>query len=186
MTEALPLDVRRARDESPERVRPRTRLRGPASPRPSLRGIALRESRDDYDARVLAAVAATEPELVLLLGWMHVLPPAFIARFPQLLNVHPALLPFDPSLDAVTFPTARRCRRSADPTPSTMPWPRAAAGSGRGVHRVGVAVDRGQVIARAPLALVPGEERPALEGRLHALEHRVLEAALRRWAAEQP
>jgi phosphoribosylglycinamide formyltransferase-1 len=144
------------------------------------------ESRDDYDARVLAAVAASEPELVLLLGWMHVLPPAFIARFPQLLNVHPALLPLDPSLDAVTFPdgTSLPAFRGPHAVDDAL-----AAGSrwiGASVHRVGVAVDRGQVIARAPLALVPGEERAALDARLHALEHRVLEAALRRWAAEQP
>jgi GNAT superfamily N-acetyltransferase len=55
------------------------------------------ETRAAYDARVIEAVAACEPDLVLLLGWMHLLPAAFLERFPETLNVHPAFLPFDPT-----------------------------------------------------------------------------------------
>ena len=62
------------------------------------------EARAAYDARVLDAVAATGPEVVLLLGWMHVLSAAFVARFPQLLNIHPAFLPLDPAAETVTMP----------------------------------------------------------------------------------
>ncbi len=143
------------------------------------------ESRDDYDARVLDAVARTNPELVLLLGWMHVLPAPFVARFPQTLNLHPAFLPLDPQADAVTMPDghlqpAFRGARAVDEA--------LAAGArwiGATVHRLGVAVDRGEVLARAPLALRPGESREALDARLHALEHRVLATAIRRWSWEQ-
>lgn len=143
------------------------------------------ESREAYDARVLEAVAATEPQLVLLLGWMHVLPAPFIARFPQTLNLHPAFLPLDPTRDTVTMPDgseipAFRGGRALDDA--------LAAGSGwagASVHRVGVAVDRGEVLARAPLFLVPAEERAVLDQRLHALERSVVAIALRRWAWEQ-
>jgi len=144
------------------------------------------ETREAYDDRLLREVAATEPELVLLLGWMHVLSASFVARFPQMLNIHPALLPLDPASDSVTAPdfTALPVFRGARALDEAL-----AAGSawaGASVHRVGVAVDRGGILARAPLALVPGEPRAELDARLHALEHRVLVAALRRWTWERP
>jgi phosphoribosylglycinamide formyltransferase-1 len=143
------------------------------------------ESREAYDARVLEAVAATDPELVLLLGWMHVLPAPFVARFPQTLNLHPAFLPLDAGLDTVTMPdgSAIPAYRGAHAVDAAL-----AAGSGwigATVHRLAVAVDRGAVLARAPLAVRPDETRDALEARLHELEHRVLAGAIRRWSWEQ-
>ncbi|GAC1307747.1 MAG: hypothetical protein NVSMB19_20640 [Vulcanimicrobiaceae bacterium] len=144
-----------------------------------------REAREVYDERLLAAVAATEPELVLLLGWMHVLPAPFVARFPEMLNVHPAFLPLDPAADAVTMPDGtsipayRGAHAFADALAAASPW------AGATVHRVSVAVDRGAVYARAPLALDAALERPVLEERLHALEHRAVADAVRRWSWEQ-
>ncbi len=143
------------------------------------------ESREAYDARVLAAVAAYAPELVLLLGWMHVLPATFVARFPESLNVHPAFLPLDPAADAVTMPdfTSLPAFRGARAFDDAL-----AAGSrwaGASVHRVGVAVDRGVVFARAPLAIAPGEPRAELDERLHALERRVVRSAIARWSWER-
>jgi hypothetical protein len=41
------------------------------------------ESRAAFDARVIAAVERYAPDVVLLLGWMHLLPAAFLARFPE-------------------------------------------------------------------------------------------------------
>jgi len=144
-----------------------------------------RESREAYDERVLAAVAATEPDLVLLLGWMHVLSAPFVARFPEVLNVHPAFLPLDPTAERVTMPdgTALPAYRGAhafdDALAAGSPW------AGASVHRLSVAIDRGAVFARAPLALEPGRSRAALEERLHALEHRIVADAIRRWGWEQ-
>ena len=63
-----------------------------------------RESRAQYDRALHEAVARLEPELVLLLGWMHLLDPAFVDAFPNMLNVHPAFLPLDPASDSVTLP----------------------------------------------------------------------------------
>jgi phosphoribosylglycinamide formyltransferase-1 len=143
------------------------------------------ESREAYDARILAAVAQSDPELVLLLGWMHVLPAAFVERFPELLNLHPAFLPLDPARDAVMMPdgTVLPVLRGARAVDEAL---EAGAGwIGASVHRVDVAVDRGEVLARAPLRVVPGEPRDALLERLHALEHRVLPAAILRWSCEQ-
>ncbi len=144
------------------------------------------EGRAAYDARVAAAVAATEPDLVLLLGWMHVLPAEFVARFPEILNLHPAYLPLDPEADAVDFPDGSRsavfrgARALDDALAAGCAW------AGASVHRAGAAVDRGEVLARAPLRLEAGEDRAALERRLHALEREVLAEAIGRWARERP
>jgi phosphoribosylglycinamide formyltransferase-1 len=143
------------------------------------------ETREAFDARVLAAVAGFQPELVLLLGWMHVLPATFVARFPEMLNLHPAFLPLDPAADTVTLPdfTSLPAFRGARAFDDAL-----AAGSrwaGASVHRVGFAVDRGIVMARAPLALDPAESRGALDERLHALERSVVRTAIRRWSWER-
>ncbi len=144
-----------------------------------------RESRDDYDARVLAALAGTEPELALLLGWMHLLSAPVVARFPEMLNLHPAFLPLDSQADRVTMPdgSAIPAYRGAHAFDDALAA--GSAWSGATVHRVSVAVDRGAVYARAPLALESRLSRPELNERLHALERRTVASAVRRWSWEQ-
>jgi phosphoribosylglycinamide formyltransferase-1 len=144
------------------------------------------ESRAAYDLRVLDAVARTQPDVVLLLGWMHVLPASFVARFPEALNLHPAFLPLDPALDAVTMPDGvslpayRGAHAFDDALAAGQSW------AGATVHRVGAAVDRGEVYARAPLRVAAPVERSALDMRLHSLERDVVATAIRHWAYRQP
>jgi phosphoribosylglycinamide formyltransferase-1 len=143
-------------------------------------------SRADYDARLLEIVTAERPDLVLLLGWMHVLPAAFVERFRQSINIHPAFLPVDPALDCVTMPDGtqlpafRGARAFDDALRAELGW------SGVSVHRLSIDVDRGSILARAPLALSATQSDEEARAMLHALEHRVLVAAIRRWVFEQP
>lgn len=144
------------------------------------------ESRATFDARIAELVARTEPELVLLLGWMHLLPAAFLARFPEVVNLHPAFLPLDPRADVATAPdgTSLPAYRGAHAVDDAI-----AAGSrwiGATVHRVELAVDRGAVLARRPLAIEPGEPRAEIDRRLHELERRTTEVALVRRLREVP
>ena len=141
------------------------------------------ELREAYDARVLAAVRESGAELVLLLGWMHVLPAAFVERFAGVVNIHPAFLPEDPAADRVVVPAGpeipafRGAHALRDAIEAGVGW------AGATCHLVTPAVDRGPVLAREPMALRPGEvEGEALE-RLHAVEHRVLLKGLTRWCA---
>jgi phosphoribosylglycinamide formyltransferase-1 len=144
------------------------------------------EAREAYDERVLAAVAESEPELVLLLGWMHVLPERFVASFPELLNIHPAFLPLDAARDSVALPdgTVQPAFRGAHAVEDALAG--GARWIGASVHRVGLAVDRGEVLARAPLRIEAAESRESVFERLHGLEHRVLPAAILRWCWERP
>lgn len=131
------------------------------------------EDRARFDARVLDAVGAADPDIVLLLGWMHLLPPTFVAAFPRLYNIHPAYLPLRPEEDEVILPDGSRqpafrgARAVEDALTGGARW------IGASVHRVTEAVDRGPIVARAPLPLLK-EDRATLDARLHALEHRVL------------
>ncbi len=144
-----------------------------------------RESRADYDTRLIGAIEALRVELVLLLGWMHLLNRAFVERFPETLNLHPAFLPFDPcsdtviAPDGVEIPAFRGAHAVRDALRAGSPW------VGASVHRITVEVDRGPVLVRAPLRVHRGEEEAAVMERLHPLEHRVVLDAVRRWAYER-
>lgn len=143
------------------------------------------ESRAAFDARVIAAVAATEPELVLLLGWMHLLPPTFIERFPEILNVHPAFLPHDPRADDVVLPdgSAMPAFRGAHALRDALAA--GAAWTGASVHRVTNEVDRGAVLVRTPLRLADIAPGVTAGDALRPVEHAAVSAAVRRWCFEQ-
>ncbi len=143
------------------------------------------ETRAAFDARVIDAVAAQSPDLVLLLGWMHLLPAAFLDRFPDTLNVHPAFLPFDPAHDDVVMPDGSRIPafRGAHSPEDTI-----AAGvawSGASVHRVTAATDRGDILVRTPLPLAPGTSLDDLRTAVRPLEHAAVVTAIRRWSFER-
>ena len=140
------------------------------------------EARATYDARVIAAVARYEPDLILLLGWMHLLPAAFLERFPETLNVHPAFLPFDPSADDVVMPDgtsipAFRGSRSPEATIAA-----GVAWGGASVHKVTAATDRGEILVRTPLVLEPGTTLAQFRDRVRPLEHAAVAKAVRRWS----
>lgn len=143
------------------------------------------ETRSAYDARVGEAVAATEPELILLLGWMHLLPPAFIERFGEIVNVHPAFLPFDPNADEVVLPDGsvmpafRGAHAIRDALAARAVW------VGASVHRVTAQTDRGAIVVRTPLRLDGLRAENALVEKLRPVEHAAVASAIRRWCFEQ-
>ena len=139
------------------------------------------ETRDVYDARVTAAVACYEPDLILLLGWMHLVSNAFLERFPETINVHPAFLPFDPAADDVVMPdgTAIPAFRGARAPEATI-----AAGvrwGGASVHYVTPAVDRGSILVRTPFELPAGTTLDEFRDRIRPIEHAAVSKAIRRW-----
>jgi phosphoribosylglycinamide formyltransferase-1 len=143
------------------------------------------QSRADYDAALLGAVERFAPELILLLGWMHLLAPDFVEKFSDILNIHPAFLPLDPSHDDVAMPDGVRIPafRGAyavrDALDARSPW------VGASLHRITNDTDRGPILTRKPLAVEAGEDDETLMERLHPLEHDVVERGIRRWLLER-
>ena len=143
------------------------------------------QTRAAYDAHLVRAVAALEPELILLLGWMHLLDRAFIEAFPNLINVHPAFLPLDGSRaevempDGSVIPAFRGAHAIADALAAKSPW------TGVSVHGVTLEADRGPILVRKPLRVEAGDDEASLLARLHGLEHQLVIAGVRRWLFER-
>ncbi len=120
-------------------------------------------TRADYDAKVADALAQHAIELVCLAGYMRLVTPVFLSRFPgRVLNVHPALLPSFPGLHA--------------------PRQALAAGvalSGCTVHFVDEGTDTGPIIAQASVPVLPGDDEATLTARIQREEHRLFPAVVK-------
>jgi len=122
--------------------------------------------RVQYDADLAGLAASYTPDLIVLAGWMHVLSPAFLDRFPgRVLNLHPAL----PGQFAGTHAIQRAYdafqRGEIDRT-------------GVMVHWVVPEVDAGPVVVSAEAPIYPTDSLDDLEARIHSLEHRLLVEAI--------
>ena len=101
-------------------------------------------------------------ELLVLAGYMQLLSAAFIARFAgRVINVHPALLPSFPGLDAVGQALEHGVRIT-----------------GVTGHFVDEGVDSGPIILQRPVPVPPDRDREALEAAIHATEHALLPTAI--------
>jgi phosphoribosylglycinamide formyltransferase 1 len=106
-------------------------------------------------------------DLVVLAGYMHLLTPDFLDRFPdRVVNVHPSLLPRFPGAHAID-----------DALAADVPI------TGVTVHYVDEGLDSGRVIRQEP---VPVEPRNTLVERIHAVEHRLLPEVVRELCAAAP
>ncbi len=144
-----------------------------------------KETREAYDARLRGAAGLLRPDLILLLGWMHLLSDSFVCAFPELLNLHPAFLPLDPTRNEVVMPDGtetpafRGPRAIADARAASSSW------VGATLHRVTSATDRGPVLARKPLRVEPEESEAHLMTRVHEIERGVVRAGVLRWLYER-
>jgi phosphoribosylglycinamide formyltransferase 1 len=143
------------------------------------------ETRAQYDERLLEVVRFVAPDLVLLLGWMHLLSDAFVAAFPEMLNLHPAFLPLDPSCNDVGLPDGTRIPAFRGPHAVHDALAAGSRWAGATVHRVTPATDRGPVLARKPLRVQPKEDEAHLMERIHAAERDLVKSAIVRWLFER-
>src|SRR5258705_12885292 len=96
--------------------------------------------------------------LVVLAGYMHLLTPAFLERFPSaVVNIHPSLLPAFPGAHAVEEQLAA-----------------GVSESGATGHIVDEGVDSGQGLAQERVAVLPGDTAETRHQRIKEIEHRLL------------
>jgi len=115
-------------------------------------------NRDERDAAMAEWLRAQGVRLVVLAGYMHLLTPAFLDRFPSaVVNVHPSLLPEFPGAHAVEEQLAA-----------------GVSESGATVHFVDEGIDSGPVLAQERIAVLPGDTPESLHARIQAIEHRLL------------
>jgi phosphoribosylglycinamide formyltransferase-1 len=125
-----------------------------------------REEYADRDARDAAMgdwIESRGADLVVLAGYMQLLGDAFVARFRgRVVNVHPALLPDFPGLDAIGQALAAGVERT-----------------GVTVHFVDEGVDTGPAIVQREVPVPADRDRAVLEAAIHAVEHELYPEAIR-------
>ncbi|MFZ5850505.1 MAG: phosphoribosylglycinamide formyltransferase [Actinomycetota bacterium] len=110
--------------------------------------------RATWDHELTEVVAAVDPDLVVSAGFLRILGPEFLGRFPhRVVNTHPALLPAFPGTHAVRDALAY-----------------GAQVTGCTVHVVDVGVDTGPVVAQAVVPVLPGDTEEGLHERIKGVE----------------
>jgi len=141
----------------------------PGLERARERGLAARAvdrrrfaTRSAHEAEILRWLEEARPDLVCLAGYMRVLSPDFVARFRgRILNIHPALLPKFPGVNA-----QRRALEAGETV------------AGCTVHFVDEGTDTGPVILQRTVPVLPGDTEESLSERILAEEHRAYPEAI--------
>lgn len=125
-------------------------------------------SRREHEERVVEALADAAVEWVCLAGYMRLLSPEFVARYPQrILNIHPSLLPAFPGLH-----------------PQRQALEHGVRVSGCTVHLVDDGLDDGPIVVQRAVPVEDADDEAALAARILTEEHVAYPQALRRLLTE--
>lgn len=120
-------------------------------------------SREDFDREVVGALEAAKVDFVCLAGFMRLLSDYFVSRFPmRILNIHPALLPSFPGLDAQK---------------QALEW--GVKVSGCTVHFVDEKLDHGPIIVQKQVPVLETDTVDILSARILVQEHQAYPEALK-------
>jgi phosphoribosylglycinamide formyltransferase 1 len=124
-------------------------------------------SKADYENEICALLDREGIDLICLAGYMRLIGPVLLGKYPgRILNIHPALLPSFPGLDA----QAQALRHGVKV-------------SGCTVHFVDAGTDTGPIIAQAPVPVRPGDDEETLKRRILRQEHRLYPRVISRFFA---
>jgi phosphoribosylglycinamide formyltransferase-1 len=114
--------------------------------------------RKAWDAAIAEATAAHQPDLVVSAGFMKILGPEYLSRFPaRVINTHPALLPAFPGAHAVPEALAYGVRVT-----------------GCTVHLVDAGTDTGPILAQQAVAVLEDDDEASLHERIKVIERQLL------------
>jgi phosphoribosylglycinamide formyltransferase-1 len=113
------------------------------------------KAREEHDREVVAALQHHRVDLVCLAGYMRLLSPSFVQRFPhRILNIHPSLLPAFPGLEAQEQAFAYGVKVS-----------------GCTVHFVDEELDHGAIIVQKAIQVLDEDDEHTLASRILEQEH---------------
>ena len=123
-------------------------------------------SKDAHEDAILEALAALNPDIICLAGYMRLLSGKFIAPYEgRILNIHPSLLPL--------FPGLHTHQRALDAGMKL---------AGCTVHLVTEGMDEGPILAQAAVPIVDGDTEDSLAARVLKAEHKIYALALTKFA----
>ncbi len=124
-------------------------------------------SRSDFDAALIERIDASQPDIVILAGFMRILTADFVNHYEnRLVNIHPSLLP--------KYPGTNTHQRAID---AKDQW------HGASIHFVVPEVDAGPIILQGRLPINSGDTSESLQQRIHKIEHKLYPLALK-WFAQ--
>jgi phosphoribosylglycinamide formyltransferase-1 len=129
--------------------------------------VSKGRKRAEHDADVIACLREHRVDLVCLAGYMRLLSREFVAAFPQrILNIHPALLPAFPGLEA-----------------QTQAFDYGVKLAGCTVHFVDEDLDHGVIVTQRAVAVQETDDAHALAERILVEEHIAYSEAIARVAS---
>jgi len=124
------------------------------------------ESREDFDQALVEELKDSNPDLIVLAGFMRILTSVMIEAFKnKIINIHPSLLPKYPGLD-----THNSVIKNGD------------LKHGITIHFVNEVLDGGQIIAQGEISVNANETPEELKTRIHAIEHVMLPIVVSKFA----
>src|ERR1700740_316281 len=119
--------------------------------------------REAYDRQVAAVLEECQVDLVCLAGYMRLLSPFFVAKFPnRILNIHPSLLP--------SFPGLESQKQALD---------YGVKFAGCTVHFVDENLDAGPIVLQAVVPIEDVDTEDTLSARILKEEHRIYSEAVK-------
>lgn len=125
--------------------------------------LEMGADRAEWNKRLVAAVEAAQPDVVVSAGFMKILGADFLARFEgRTINTHPALLP--------SFKGAHGVRDALEYGVKV---------TGSTVHFVDAGVDTGRIIAQEPVLVRQDDDEASLHERIKVVERQLIVKVLR-------
>ena len=126
-------------------------------------------SKEEWAETLLANVMHHQPDLVVLAGFMKILPANFVSALKgKLINIHPSLLPEFKGAHAVRDALAA-----------------GATKTGVTIHYVDEGVDTGEIIVQSEVMIEQGDTEHSLHERIKKVEHELLASTIEQIAYKQ-
>jgi len=120
-------------------------------------------NREEWAAELLSNIQGFEPDLIVLAGFMRILPASFVSAVaPRMINTHPSLLPLYPGAHAVHDAMVAGAKQT-----------------GVTIHIVDEGVDTGPHLAQAKVDISPEDSEESLHERIKTVERELLVQVVR-------
>ncbi|MBE6414642.1 MAG: phosphoribosylglycinamide formyltransferase [Verrucomicrobiaceae bacterium] len=113
---------------------------------------------EESEKHYIEFVEQHNPDLIVLAGFMRILPETFVSKFGlKTINLHPSLLPAYKGLDPI--------KRAFEANEKQ---------SGCSIHWVSNELDGGAIIAQSPVDILSTDTLETLEEKVHKAEHKLM------------